>query len=728
MKNSIKLMLLCLLLSQSRLKAQEVTSNLQYVDPTIGAVGHILEPTRPTMHLPNSMVRVYPVRKDQLDDQISYFPLNMYSHRIGNVFALMPYNGVVNEKSWKQRFTYDLEKTAPHYYTAVLEESGIKVEFSPSERSGYYRFKFPSASANWLRLGVVNETGELKVSGKRILSGSEDFQGMKAYFYGELNADVTESKYKDGTGNKNLFLKVGNSHGVEFRYGISYISVEQAKINLEKEIPNWGFEKVKSTAKQVWEEALNQITVEGGTLAYKRSFYTALYRTYERMVNINEYGRYYSAYDHKVHSDSRPFYVDNWIWDSYLAHQPLHMILNPDRQADMISSYVNMYEQSGWMPSFALVFGDNPCMTGNHAAAWITDAWFKGIRNFNVEKAYAGLKKNSLEATLLPWRNGPAIGLDSFYAEKGYFPALRPGEKESVNEVHDFEKRQSVAVTLQQSYDDWCISKLAGTLGKAADSKLFLAKAENYKNVFRESKGFMWPKDDKGQWIEPFDPKFSGGQGGREYFTENNAYTYNWDVKHDLEGLFKLMGGKQAAENKLDNLFREDLGRSKYVLWNTFPDATGLVGQFVMGNEPSFHIPYLYNDLGSPWKTQKRIRMLMDTWFTDNLFSIPGDEDGGGMSAFVVFSMMGFYPVTPGIPVYHIGSPVFNKISLKLKNGKTFTVVARNNSSTAKYIQSAKLNGVNWDKHSFNHADILKGGNLELVMGETPNKQWGKTK
>ena len=318
--------------------------------------------------------------------------------------------------------------------------------------------------------------------------------------------------------------------------------------------------------------------------------------------------------------------------------------------------------------------------------------------------------------------------LDDFYAEKGYFPALKPGEKESVKEVHDFEKRQSVAVTLQQSYDDWCISKLAGTLGKVADSKLFLAKADNYKNVFRESKGFMWPKDDQGQWIEPFDPKFSGGQGGREYFTENNAYTYDWDVKHDLEGLFKLMGGKKAAEEKLDKLFREDLGRSKYELWNTFPDATGLVGQFVMGNEPSFHIPYLYNNLGSPWKTQKRIRMLMDTWYTDNLFSIPGDEDGGGMSAFVVFSMMGFYPVTPGIPVYDIGSPVFNKISLKLKNGKTFTVVATNNSSTAKYIQRAKLNGVNWNKPQFNHSDILEGGTLELVMGELPNKQWGKAK
>ncbi|HJT72900.1 MAG TPA: glycoside hydrolase family 92 protein, partial [Chitinophaga sp.] len=445
----------------------------------------------------------------------------------------------------------------------------------------------------------------------------------------------------------------------------------------------------------------------------------------ERMVDINEHGQYYSAYDHQVHTAKEPFYVDNWLWDTYIALEPLQTLLNPGMEANKIRSYITMYEQSGWMPSFAVAHGDMPCMTGNHAAAWMADAWFKGVRNFDLPKAYEGLKKNSLEATLLPWRNGPATSLDSFYTAKGYMPALTLGEKETVEQVHDFERRQSVAVTLENSYDDWCIAQLAVAAGKAQDTSLFLERATNYRNVFRADKGFMWPKDADGNWIEPFDPKFSGGQGGRDYFTENNAYTYNWDVKHDLHGLFELMGGRKKAEEKLDQLFREDLGRSKYQLWYTFPDATGLVGQFVMGNEPSFHIPYLYNYLGAPWKTQKRIRMLLDTWYTDNLFGIPGDEDGGGMTAFVVFSMMGFSPVTPGIPVYNIGSPVFEQVTIRLSDGKVFTIDAPGSSAANKYIQSATLNGQPLQVPWFTHQALLKGGTLKLVMGETPNKQWG---
>jgi predicted alpha-1,2-mannosidase len=702
--------------------AQSKKGNLRYVDPTIGGVGHLLEPTRPTMHLPNSMVRMYPVRKDQLDDQISYFPLSMYSHRIGNVFSVMPY-ATSDQLPSLTKTTYDLEKTAPHYYTVILDEPQVKVEYSPAERSGYYRFTSLSGSPVNLQFGVINQ-GAISVEG-RVLTGTEDFKGMKAFVYAEFKADVTESKASKQIG-KYLHLKSAGSV-IDVKYGISFISVAQAKANLQKEITNWKLEEVKQNAESVWENTLAQVGVSGGSEAQKRSFYTALYRTYERMVNVNEYGKYYSAYDHKVHTDNRPFYVDNWIWDMYLAQEPLQMILNPEKEADKLQSYVKMYEQSGWMPSFALVFGDNPCMTGNHAAAWMADAWFKGIKNFDIKTGYAGIRKNSLQGTLLPWKNGPMTKLDTFYNKNGYFPALRPDEKETVLEVDAFEKRQSVAVTLQQSYDDWCIAKLASALGYQKDNELFTKNAMNYKNVFRADKGFMWPKDGNGKWIEPFDPKFSGGLGGRQYFTENNAYTYDWDVKHDLYGLFTLMGGIKPAEEKLDLLFRENLGRSKYNLQATFPDATGLVGQFVMGNEPSFHIPYLYNYLGSPWKTQKRIRSLLNTWFKDNEFGIPGDEDGGGMSAFVVFSMMGFYPVTPGSPVYTIGSPVFNNISIKLSNGKTFTIKAEGNSDDAKYIESAKLNGKKLDKPWFTHQELLNGGTLEFKMSTTPNKLWGNT-
>lgn len=700
------------------LQAQQTSSNIQYVDTRIGGVGLILEPTKPTVHLPNKMIRMFPLRDDQLDDQIQGYTLTISSHRQTSLFSILPMSGVIEDKVWDFRSTYDLETHKPDSYSAILNDN-VKVNFTPSVHSGIWTFDFENQANNLIRLAILNN-GRISADGKAVV-GEEDFQGMKAFIYAELD---TEFKVVQNGKKYALKLADGNKQ-VKFKYGISFVSVAQAKQNLSNEIPAWDFADVKQSAKKAWSKVLDQINVSGGSLAQKRVFYTSLYRSYERMVDINEFGKYYSAYDHKVHESSEPFFVDNWLWDTYIALEPLQSILHPKQQGQKIDSYVKMYQQSGWMPSFALLYGDNPCMTGNHAAPWILDATMKGINNFDLKSAYQGLKKNSLEATLLPWKNGPASSLDSFYTKYGYMPSLKPGEKETVEAVHGFERRQAVSVTLENSYDDWCIAQLANKAGNKVDYELFLKRANNYKNVYRADKGFMWPKDAEGKWIEPFDPKFSGGMGGRDYFTENNAYTYNWDVKHDFDGLFDLMGGKAAAEEKLDELFRASLGRSKYQLWGTFPDATGMVGQFVMGNEPSFHIPYLYNYLGAPYKTQKRIRMLMDTWYTDNLFGIPGDEDGGGMTAFVVFSMMGFFPVTPGVPVYNIGSPVFNSISIKLDNGKTFTINAKNNSDENRYIQSATLNGKALNQAWFNHDVLIGGGTLNLVMGDRPNKTWG---
>jgi predicted alpha-1,2-mannosidase len=696
-------------------------AQVEWVDPTIGGQGFLLEPTRPTVSLPNSMVRVYPVRKDQLDDQISSFPLTIISHRLGELFWLMPCAGRVDEDAWNRPAAYDQEITTPYYYSTRFDGSHVQIEFTPTERCGYFRFTFPSGTPTVLLANRME--GELSHNGSKSVSGEERFHGMKAFFFGEFSAPV-EIQSTDGSRRLAASSKKGEKV-LEFRYGISFISIEQARNNLREEIPAWNFEKVKQNARDRWNTVLGRVQVKGGTPEQKRVFYTAFYRCCERMVNITEDGKYYSAFDHQVHQDTRPFYVDNWLWDTYRALEPLQTLLNPEMEADKVQSYVRMYEQSGWMPEFAVLWGNHECMTGNPVAAWMADVWAKGVTNFNLTSAYAGICKNSVKGTWLPWRRGPKCSLDDFFAEHGYMPALKPGEAETVDRVDSRERRQAVSVTLAQSYDDWCTAQLARSLGNDGDYQFFLKRAGDYKNVFRQDKGHVWPKDADGNWIEPFDPGFSGGQGGRDYTTENNGYTYDWDVQHDLQGLFEMMGGRDKAEAKLDQLFRESLGRSKYELWAVFPDASGLAGQFSMGNEPSLHIPYLYNYLGAPWKTQKRIRMLLDTFFPDTLLGMPGDEDGGGMSAFVVFSMMGFYPVTPGVPVYDIGSPVFDRVTIALHNGKTLQITCKDNSRDNKYIQYIKLNGKPLQQVWFRHSDIVNGGTLELKMGNTPNLELG---
>ncbi|MGH7951708.1 MAG: GH92 family glycosyl hydrolase [Limisphaerales bacterium] len=725
----MKISLLSLAITTALFSTGFAQSPVEYVDPSMGGQGFMLEPTRPTVSLPNSMVRVYPVRKDQLDDQIHSFPLTIISHRLGELFWLMPFDGTPNDDNWNRPAAYDQEVETPYYYSTRFDNSLIQTEFTPTARCGYFRFTFPSAKP--VVVLANRQGGSLSADGENSISGVEDIVSqstitpgvMHAYVYGQFSTPVKIETAGIDNGKRLTISAQDETKVLEFRYGISFISIEQAKKNLQEEIPAWNFDKIKRAARNRWNEVLGQIQVEGGTLDQKKVFYTSLYRCYERMVCITEDGQYYSAFDHQVHQDARPFYVDNWLWDTYRALEPLQTILNPEMEADKVQSYVRMYEQSGWMPEFAVLWGNHECMTGNPVAAWMTDVWNKGITNFDVATAYAGIKKNSIEGTWLPWRRGPKCSLDDFLDEHGYMPALHPGETETVSRVHPFERRQAISVTEAQSYDDWCTAQLARELGNNSDYQFFLKRAGDYKNIFHE--GHVWPKDADGNWIAGYDRGWSGGQGGRDYTTENNGYTYDWDVQHDLQGLFALMGGRAQAEANLDELFRRSLGRSKYEFWAKFPDSSGLVGQFSMGNEPSLHIPFIYNYLGAPWKTQKRVRMLLDTWFTDTSLGMPGDEDGGGMSAFVVFSMMGFYPVTPGIPVYAMCSPVFDRVTIHLHNGKTFSIICKDNSKHDKYIQSIRFNGKTLNQVWFKHSDLVNGGTLKLQMGNTPNRQLG---
>ncbi|TNJ44910.1 GH92 family glycosyl hydrolase [Tamlana fucoidanivorans] len=714
----------------------------KYIDPTIGNVSRFLVPTYPTMHQPNQMLRMFPVKKDYISDEVEAFPLQVISHRRPGSIQMKAFSGYDIQKTQNQSMIidHDLEVYHPWFYQTYLIEDNIKVSFTPGKKAAIYKIEFleqnlktlmfKGKGANKMTLAIhENGTFSMAETVEELTRGTNPKRKLvKVYAHALLvneNNETMQLNKVDTTNSKFLIQFKGDSI-VYLKYAISYISHEQAKINLEKELSGVDFNDLQASAKKSWDKVTNQIQVEGGTEAQKRAFYTALYRTYERMVDINEYGQYFSGYDNKTHKSNSSFYVDDWVWDTYRAHHPLRTILTPSMEEEMLDSYVKMYEQSGWMPTFPIVDGNSMCMNSYHSSALFLDAYRKGLKDYDIEKAYQGIKKNLTQGTFIPWRQGyPKETIDDFYHENGFYPALHPGEKETIANMDGFEKRQAVAVSLGISFDFWVLSELAKELGENKEAKAFSEKGNNYKKLWRDEYKLFMPKDDKGNWID-INPKSAGGRGYRDYYDENNGWTYAWDVQQDIQGLINLLGGKEQAEARLDQMFREPLGMRKNEFFLDGSNSTGMVGQFSMGNEPSFHIPYLYNYFGAPWKTQKKTRFLLDVWFKDNVFGVPGDEDGGGMSAFVVFSSMGLYPTTPGLPFYDITSPIFEKTSIKLENGKTFTVLAEGASKKKKYIQKAFLNGKEITSPFITHKQIMDGATLKLVLGAMPNKEWGK--
>jgi len=710
---------------------------VDFVNPYMGNISHILVPTFPTIHLPNSIMRVYPERRDFTGDIVSGLPLIVTGHRRSSAFNFSPYQGDILNIKPVINYSYDNEKLTPYSYAVLLDEQQTNVNLAVSHQSAMYEIEFKKDEDFFL---IFNSKDGAMAWDGAILSGYQIIEN-DTRIYLSMKLDKLPEKVfvlKSGEiieGNETtgkdacLVLKYPKEHNkISVQYGISFIDENQARKNFEREVQGKNIKEITSIGRDIWNKALNKIEIEGGDVTDKSVFYTSLYRTYERPVCLSEDGRYYSAFDGEIHEDKgRPFYTDDWIWDSYRAHHPLRVLIDSKKEEDVINSFVLMAEQMDnfWMPTFPEVTGDSRRMNSNHAVASVIDAYKKGLTNFDLEQAYLACKGGITEKTLAPWSGKPAGKLDQFYKEKGYFPALYEGEVETEPEVHEFESRQPVAVTLGTSYDEWCLSEIAKELGKKEESEHFLKNSYNYRNLFNSETKFFHPKDDKGNFIEPFDYVFSGGMGARKFYGENNAWTYRWDVQHNIKDLINLMGGNQEFVEDLNQMFSEPLGRSKYEFYAQLPDQTGNVGQFSMANEPSLHIPYLYNYAGQPWKTQKRIRTLLDQWFRSDLMGVPGDEDGGGMSAFVVFSQLGFYPVTPGVAAYNIGSPVFKNAVVHLENGNDFIISTKNYSKENKYIQSAKLNGKNWDKPWFSHEDISKGGELEMVMGNIANKSWG---
>lgn len=711
---------------------------VDYVNPYMGNISHLLVPTYPTIQLPNCMLRVYPDRGDYTGLIMRGLPMMVTSHRGSSAFTLSPFSSDKSDSRPVIPYTYDLEKITPYSYSVYLDEHDIDVRLAVSDQSALYSLNFGKKKPVIL---LTSRNGEMKWDGKALTGYQNLENNTRVYIY--LEADVVpvkagvmneeeisfDAKADSGRNACVVLAFPEQTEKVNLRYGISFIDVQQAGKNLSREIKDYGQEGLIAEGRRRWNEALGKIKVQGGSENDRAVFYTSLYRTYERPVNITEDGRYYSAFDGKVYeTKGEDYFTDDWIWDTYRATHPLRILIEPSLETNVISSYLRMTDhmKNPWMPTFPVVTGDNRSMNSNHGVASVVDAWRKGLHGFDLEKAYSVCKGSITERTLAPWGDDkPAGQLDEFYREHGYIPALAENEKETIPEVHSFEKRQPVAVTLGTAYDEWCLSQIAKDLGKSDDYKYFLKQSYNYRNLFNAETGFFHPKDSKGNFIMPFDYRFSGGMGARDYYDENNAYTYRWDVQHNVADLVNLFGGSEKFVAALDNTFTEPLGRSKYAFYAQLPDQTGNVGQFSMANEPSLHIPYLYNYAGQPWKTQKIIRTLLHEWFRNDLMGVPGDEDGGGTSAFVVFSQLGFYPVTPGSPTYNIGSPVFTESVMDLGNGRTFTVIARNSSFDNKYIQSAKLNGKEWNKPWFSHDDIKDGGTLELVMGNKANRNWG---
>ena len=731
-------LLVSLFLCASFTASSAVQEPVDYVNPYIGNISHMLVPTFPTIQLPNSLMRIYPTRGEYTHEMLDGLPMVVTNHRERSAFCM----SVTQSNSLQPIVStnWDQEKITPYDYRVQISDNSIDVHLAVSHQSAIYELTFqdPSKPATVL---LYSEDGKMQLDGRMASASQRLSHNMNIFFSGEFDVEPEQvGILSDGQISGKKQIEKSDACGalrfpagtkkVCFRYGISLISVEQARKNLSREQGSvFNLAKVADEGRKEWNETLKNIMVQGGTEDEKTVLYTSYYRTFERPVCLSEDGRYFSAFDGKVHEDNgKAFYTDDWIWDTYRAAHPLRALIQPEKQENIIESFLRMAEQMGtnWMPTFPEMTGDTRRMNSNHGVSMVADALYKGLK-VDAKRAFEYCRKGIEEKTLAPWSGEPAGYIDNFYKEHGYIPALRKGEKETDPNVSGFEKRQPVAVTLGTSYDEWCLSRIAEYLGDKELQQKYLKLSYNYRNVWNSETKFFHPKDKDGNFIENFDYRFSGGIGARDAYDENNGWTYRWDVQHNFADLADLMGGREELVKNLDQTFTESMGRGKREFYTQLPDQTGNIGQFTMANEPSLHIPYIYNYAGAPWKTQKRIRQCLKTWFRNDLMGIPGDEDGGGLTSFVVFSSLGFYPVTPGFPVYNIGSPLFSDIKINVGNGKVFHIIAQNCSEENKYIQSATLNGKELNRPWITHEDVKNGATLVLKMGSRPNKEWGAT-
>lgn len=626
-------------------------------------------------------------------------------------------------QGYRSRFSHDREKASPGYYQVFLEDPKVLVELTATTRVGFHRYTFPDSHESHVIIdlthGIGNRLreGELKVESSTVLSGHRQTRGWahdrELWFVIEFSrpfkaADLEQNGQRltqgmmdslgkdvkgcvdfDTTSDKPLLVKVA----------LSPTSLEEARKNLQAELPDWDFDGARESAAKQWNDALSVAQAESNDPAIVRTFYSNLYGSMLAPTIYNDADGTFRGQDHQNHPDPGfKKYTEISIWDIYRAESPLLTLIQPQRVNDFIATFMADYEQlhAHALPVWPLWANETWCMIGYHSMPIIVDAYFKGLFHGDIQAVYAAMRDTAMQDNR---------GLKE-YKQYGYIP-MELG-------------RETVSSTLEYAYDDWCIGQLAARLGKTDDAALFQERSRNYLHVYDDSTKFMRPKSVDGSWRTPFVTNLCSTAD----YTEADAWQYKFAVQQDVPALIRLMGGDASFIGQLDSLFTADS-----MIINSVPDISGLIGQYSQGDEQCHHVAYLYNYAGAPWKTAERVRQVMKTLYSDQPDGLCGNGDCGEMNAWYVLSSMGLFPVNPATGVYVIGSPALDKVTLHLDplvyHGKTFTVLAEHNSPKDIYVQSATLNGVPLARSWLTHDEITAGGQLQLVMGPTPNENWG---
>lgn len=648
-------------------------------------------------------------------------------------FSLFATTGkmIFDEEKRASWYSHKAEIVRPHYYRAYLADYNTTVEITPTDRAAMFRVTYPETSEAYLVIDAFDKGSYIKVlpRERKIIGYTRNNHGgvpenFKNYFVITVDKEIADvTVFKDSLplngaleAESNhvgaaLRFKTKDQEAVHARVASSFISPEQAELNLQREIGNRNFEQIKQTAQNEWNTQLARVQVEGGTQDQLRTFYTALYRTMLFPRKFYEWDKndkivHYSPYNGKVFDGY--MFTDNGFWDTFRAVFPFFTLVFPEMNSQMMAGLVNTYKESGWLPEWASP-GHRDCMIGSNSAAIIADSYLKGIRGYDMETLYEAILKNSENEGPLSSVGRKGV---KFYNELGYVP-------------YDVKVNENTARTLEYAYNDFTIWKLAQTLNRPkAEIDRFHKRAHNYQNVFDKTTRFMRGRNADGSFQSPFRPDKWG-----DAFTEGCSWHWTWCVFHDPQGLINLMGGKKNFVEKLDSVF---------VAAPTFDDSyygfqiheiTEMLimnmGQYAHGNQPIQHMPYLYAYAGEPWKTQQRVREIMDKLYLNAPDGLCGDEDNGQTSAWYVFSALGFYPVAPGTGEYVFGAPLFRKAVISFPTGKKLTINAPANSEKNMYVNKLIFNGKEHSKNYLNHADLIRGGILNVEMTSSPNKKRG---